>query len=147
MAKVKAIYGWQSKYPAFKWCADIGEGWYLPAKEELRTIYNHKDKLNPKLTDKLSEGWYWSSTESDDKFSSGVFCAWLVYMYNGSTTDGSKYGNYYVRAVSAFGDSSKSESVATTSAPYKVGDYYNENGKQGLSLRLVPMVVTVRLSV
>ncbi len=102
MAKVKAIYGWQSKYPAFKWCADLGEGWYLPAKEELRTIYNHKDKLNPKLTDKLSEGWYWSSTESDYKFSSGVFCAWLVYMYNGTTTDGSKYGNYYVRAVSAF---------------------------------------------
>ena len=30
MAKVKAISGWEAKYPAFKWCADLGECWYLP---------------------------------------------------------------------------------------------------------------------
>ena len=27
MAVVKAISGWESKYPAFKWCADLGEDW------------------------------------------------------------------------------------------------------------------------
>ena len=101
MAKVKAIYGWQSKYPAFKWCADLGEGWYLPSKEELITIYNHKDKLNPKLTDKLSEVWYWSSTEFN-KRSSGYFCAWYVCMYYGDTYYYNKIYYNYVRAVSAF---------------------------------------------
>ena len=83
MTKVKARPDWQSKYPAFKWCADLGEGWYLPSKEELRTIYNHKDKLNSNLTDKLS-GWYWSSKEYNE------FCAWLVYMLDGYTDNRNK---------------------------------------------------------
>ena len=95
MTKVKARPDWQSKYPAFKWCADLGEGWYLPSKEELRTIYNHKDKLNSNLTDKLS-GWYWSSKEYNE------FCAWRVLMYYGDPYDNSKNFDLYVRAVSAF---------------------------------------------
>ncbi|MBE6193786.1 MAG: TIR domain-containing protein [Rikenellaceae bacterium] len=101
-AKVKAISGWQSKYPAFKWCADLGEGWYLPAKGELRTIYKYQDKLNPNLTDKLHERLYWSSTEADYKYSSDEFCAWDVYMYNGDTYYDDKHYYSYVRAVSAF---------------------------------------------
>ena len=137
MAKVKAIYGWQSKYPAFKWCADLGEGWYLPSKEELHTIYKCKDKLNPKLTDKLLFT-YWSSTEDDFQWSSGEFCAWSVFVYGGDTYSNNKHYDIYVRAVSAFGDSSKTESAATTvsnrktSAPYKVGDYYNDGVKEGV---------------
>ena len=131
MAKVKVISGWRDKYPAFKWCADRGEGWYLPSKEELHTIYKCKDKLNPKLTDKLLFT-YWSSTEDDYQSSSGAFCAWHVYIPDGYTFSNYKRFYVYVRAVSAFGDSSKTESAATTSAPYKVGDYYNENGKQGV---------------
>ncbi|MBQ2419407.1 MAG: PEGA domain-containing protein, partial [Alistipes sp.] len=130
MAKVKAVSGWRDKYPAFKWCADLGEGWYLPSKEELLTIHENISKLNPKLTDKLY-GLCWSSTENDEQYL-GCFCAWVVNVgggYNGTRT---KSYDCYVRAVSAFGDSSKSESVATTSAPYKVGDYYNENGKEGV---------------
>ena len=96
MAKVKAISGWRDKYPAFKWCADLGEGWYLPSIEELRTINKYRDKLNPKLTDKLS-GWCWSSTEDSE------FCAWNVSMINGYTDFNlGKYGSLYVRAVSAF---------------------------------------------
>lgn len=96
MAVVKAIDGWQSKYPAFKWCADLGEGWYLPAIEELKVVYKNRDKLNSKLTDKLSN-WYWSSTECNK------FCAWLVSMYYGYA-DGNlgKYSNFYVRAVAKF---------------------------------------------
>ena len=136
-AKVKSISGWRDKYPAFKWCADLGEGWYLPSKEELRTIYNHKDKLNPNLSDKLLSA-YWSSTEDDYQWSFGEFCAWFVNMRSGYTSYGNKNADGHVRAVSAFGDPSKIESAATTlsnrktSAPYKVGDYYNENGKEGV---------------
>lgn len=101
-AKVKAISGWETMYPAFKWCADLGDDWYLPAKEELLTIYNNKDKLNTNLTDMLSSHYHWSSTEYDDQLASGQFCAWIVSMYYGSTTISSKSTNYYVRAVSAF---------------------------------------------
>ena len=113
MAKVKARPDWQSKYPAFKWCADLGEGWYLPSIEELKVFTLNTaihDAVNrtliarggTKLYDKGERGWYWSSTEYDYKSSSGEFCAWGVYMGNGGTTVNRKYFNYYVRAVSAF---------------------------------------------
>ena len=101
MAKVKARPDWQSKYPAFKWCADLGEGWYLPSREELFTIYKNKDKLNPHLTDRIS-GYYWSSTENDYRWSSGEFSAWGVNMYGGGTLSYSKTSSNCVRAVSAF---------------------------------------------
>ena len=137
MAKVKAVSGWRDKYPAFKWCADLGEGWYLPSKEELITIYKNKDKVNPNLTDKLSH-LYWSSTELNKEYS-GYFCAWNVHMYDdGDTYYYNKPSNCYVRAVSSFGDSSKTLSAVTTvsnsktSAPYKVGDYYNDGVKEGV---------------
>ena len=102
MAIIKAISGWESKYPAFKWCADLGEGWYLPAKQELLTICNNKDLINANLTQQLLDRWYWSSTEYDYHNSDGVFCAWYVRMGDGRTSYNLKSYDVYVRAVSAF---------------------------------------------
>ena len=102
MAIIKAISGWESKYPAFKWCADLGEGWYLPAKEELDIIHNNKDAINANLTQQLLDRWYWSSTEYDYHDSDGVFCAWFVNLVGGITHYYYKNLNFYVRAVSAF---------------------------------------------
>ena len=96
MAVVKSIPNWESKYPAFKWCAELGEGWYLPAKEELLTIYSCKEILNSKLNEKIDREWTWSSTECNK------LCAWLVYMNDGYTNYYNKYNYNYVRAVSAF---------------------------------------------
>ena len=108
MAKVKAIANWQEKYPAFKCCADLGEGWYLPSIEELKkfTLDNAvHDAVNRTLESKggvklFNRGeWeeYWSSTER-----LGELCAWSVNMYVGRTYYYRKYEYYYVRAVSAF---------------------------------------------
>ena len=102
MAIIKAISGWGDKYPAFKWCADLGEGWYLPAKKELLTIYSNKDVVNANLVYKLSSSWYRSSTESHSRHSTGVFCAWYVSMGDGDTYNNTKYASNSVRAVSAF---------------------------------------------
>lgn len=98
MSVVKQIYGWRSKYPAFVWCADLGEGWYLPAKEELLTLYSNKDAVNNSLRaiNAAELKWNWSSTED------GKFCAWSVLMGSGSTDSSIKGYYYYVRAVSAF---------------------------------------------
>ena len=112
MAKVKAIPDWETKYPAFKWCADLGEGWYLPSIEELKVFTLNTaihDAVNrtliarggTKLYDKGENGWYWSSTESDKQYS-GYFCAWFVNMYYGDTDSNRKNRSSYVRAVSAF---------------------------------------------
>ncbi|MBE6193463.1 MAG: TIR domain-containing protein [Rikenellaceae bacterium] len=101
MAKVKTISGWRDKYPPFAWCADLGEGWYLPSKEELLTIYKCKDKLNPRLTDKLLFT-YWSSTEDNRRDIFGESYVWDVYMAGGDASRTNKYCYGYVRAVSAF---------------------------------------------
>lgn len=102
MTVVKVIADWESKYPAFKWCADLGDGWYLPAKQELLTIYNNKTAIDANLTDTIGASFYWSSTESDNQNSSGEFCAWYVHMFDGYTNNLDKYDDFYVRAVSAF---------------------------------------------
>ena len=110
MAKVKVISDWKSKYPAFKWCADLGDGWYLPAMEELRKFTSNNtihDAVNSTLAAKGAKKlfcnrgdieMYWSSTES------GFPYAWIVSMNGGVTYTirTQKYRNLYVRAVSAF---------------------------------------------
>lgn len=107
MSDVKKISNWQSKYPAFKWCADLGEGWYLPAINELkmftcdndiRNAVNQTlaDKDGNEIPDNGTEHWYWSSTEG------GGLSAWRISMYNGSFDLDDKNGSNYVRAVSAF---------------------------------------------
>ena len=149
MAKVKQIYGWQSKYPAFKWCADLGEGWYLPAIEELKIFALNAsvhDAVNQtlaskgkKLANKGDQYYYWSSTEDNYQFSSGGFCAWGIRMYDGVARNFGKSGSFSVRAVSAVNfEDSRSQVTTTiaskqiTMAPYKVGDYYNDGKKEGV---------------
>ena len=72
-------------FPAFKWCRDKGEGWYLPAIDEMLTIghnYNGgtrvqnnrqaRNKFNDALKDAGGKRmdrlvYYFSSTEMDEK--------------------------------------------------------------------------------
>lgn len=35
---VKQQKRWREKYPAFAWCASLGEGWYFPSKEEMEQV-------------------------------------------------------------------------------------------------------------
>ena len=134
MAIIKAISGWESKYPAFKWCANLGEGWYLPAKEELEIIYSNKAAIDANLTGQLSSSWYWSSTEYDYHDSDGVFCAWDVRMRDGLTDYSIKTNYDYIRAVSAFGNAKPTPTPTPepTLKTYAVGDYYNDGKKEGV---------------
>ncbi len=109
MAKVKSIAGWSEKYPAFAWCANLGEGWYLPAIDELKLftlndeVYDAVNRTLATKGKKLAEyGTIWSSTECNYKYPNGEFCAWFVGMGNGDTFSLGKSSIYYVRAVSAF---------------------------------------------
>jgi hypothetical protein len=74
MLVVQSMEDWKNKYPAFKWCADFGDGWYLPSIQELFDIYFVKNTLNEILvangytrlgSDNGSMQHYWSSTHSD----------------------------------------------------------------------------------
>ena len=106
--KIEQIDDWRNKYPAFAWCADLGEGWYLPARIELSEILLDDivhDKVNrrlqelkaPKLFAQDEWEWYWSSTEYNE------LCAWYVSMGIGDTyLDNKSRGYFYVRAVAVF---------------------------------------------
>ena len=102
MAAIQSISGWGTRYPAFKWCADIGDGWYLPALNELKEIYKQKDVLNRVLSANhmselgLNDGWLWSSTEESG------YLAYLVLISGGSDFSGYKNNSDAVRAVLAF---------------------------------------------
>ena len=114
MRAVQQCPNWRTNYPAFAWCAQLGSGWYLPAIEELKLFTLNDsvhDAVNRTLATKggtklYNSGdlgkWYWSSTESSEQGFSGTFCAWDVIMFDGDTRNRTKYGNGYVRAVSAF---------------------------------------------
>jgi hypothetical protein len=100
--KTKSLQGADlSLYPAFKWCADFGKEWYLPALNELKAIYANKSKLN-KILSKIdkpilsSTSTYWSSNETDYEW------AYVLFFSNGnSDNDHDKSSTCPVRAIRA----------------------------------------------
>lgn len=36
---IERLDDWTNRYPAFKGCKDMGPGWYLPSKNELKALY------------------------------------------------------------------------------------------------------------
>ena len=119
-----AIVDAHNKYfESFGWCSSPGWQWYLPTINELQTIYKNKAVIEPKLTDRLDR--YWSCTEYN---ANEAYC---IEKGSGVVWHSEKNYGCRIRAVATFGKS-KPKSSAKTSAPYKVGDYYNENGKRGV---------------
>jgi hypothetical protein len=107
LQSIQKISDWRNKYPAFAWCADHGDGWYLPAIKELELLLLNDevhDAVNnqiaregkTRLFSKGGTGIYCSSTESAE------WCAWAVFMYAGDTSSRDKSYSGDVRAVSAF---------------------------------------------
>jgi hypothetical protein len=74
---------------AKKACADLGNGWRLPTKDELKMMYKNSDKIG---------GfhiyiYYWSSTESDYGH------PWVMDFYDGNLYGSVKLDYGLVRAV------------------------------------------------
>ena len=77
---------------ATKACADLGDGWRLPTRDELNILFENKDKIGG-----FANLYYWSSTEFDNS------TAWVQnfnYGYQYYFSNGFNYGN--VRSVRAF---------------------------------------------
>ena len=158
MEKIISIPDWQTKFPAFKWCADYGSGWYLPAFKELKTLHSQRYSVNSTLSAnnmaKLTVndfGWLymWSSTERDD---SGAYLG--ITSENGPAYN--KKDSYAVRAVYVIASSSNTTSASvqtpTPSAPssvtpapktYNIGDLVTVNGVQGIVFQTSPVVKIV----
>ena len=78
-------------YEAMKACADLGDGWRLPTKDELNVLYENKDKIGGFAGSK-----YWSSTEHDNDY------AWAQNFIKGGQYSKYKNNDSSVRAVRAF---------------------------------------------
>lgn len=111
MKVIEQIAGWENKYPAFAWCAAQGDGWYLPAIDELKKFMLDdvlRDAVNRKLAQydgiclldknyKESDSWYWSSSEYNESL------AWSFHSGIANSTGGAyKFGVYRVRAIAVF---------------------------------------------
>ena len=92
--------------PAAEFCLNYSHhtmragSWSLPTVKQLQAMAENIKEINACFMamgcPTLPMGWYWSSIEKDE------FCAWDVYVLNGSTYNLTKNRNIYVRAVSAF---------------------------------------------
>ena len=121
MEKIISIPDWQTKFPAFKWCADYGSGWYLPAFKELKTLDSQRYSVNSTLSaNNMARltvndfGWLymWSSTERGDSGAYPGFCSENGPAYN-------KKCSFAVRAVYVLdGGSSTSTSGSSTIAGF-----------------------------
>jgi hypothetical protein len=74
---------------AKKACESLGEGWRLPSKDELNSMYINKNAIGG-----FTPNSYWSSTEM------GPF-GWNQYFNYGGRISDAKTNKNYVRAVRA----------------------------------------------
>lgn len=113
--KVMQIKDWRKHYPAFAFCADLGEGWYLPAIEELLVFIREgsvRDAVSKTLEAKksrLNDGTaYWSSTEypEDIRSKNGYYSAMCAtskgVLHRDSFFSSTKNYNKLVRAITTF---------------------------------------------
>jgi hypothetical protein len=80
---------------AVRACQNLGNGWRLPDKDELKAMY---EQLHKQRKGNFKDTWYWSSSQ----YSSGG--AWGVnFSFGGVYTNGkNNYDGHQVRAVRAF---------------------------------------------
>ena len=97
---------------AKKACADLGEGWKLPSKDELNTLYQNSYEIGG-----FKNSSYWSSTQLD------VNGAWYQFFFDGDQNYNGKYATEYVRAIRAL------EQSAALEPPESNTDYKNIIGK------------------
>lgn len=59
-----------TSYPAFDFCNKLGDGWYLPAREELIALFEDYEvsyKFSEITGETLEMDYFWSSSEYDEK--------------------------------------------------------------------------------
>ncbi|MDE6778514.1 MAG: DUF1566 domain-containing protein, partial [Alistipes sp.] len=125
MAAVALVDESYAAYPAFKACAALGEGWYLPAQKELQGVRSVLSAVNETLSwnggEAIAEVMYWSSTEAYEFRDAMAYSADMgfpgMFGYEKNIA-------MPVRAFKAFGE--------IPEAKYKVGTLCEENGMRGI---------------
>lgn len=99
LTEPKEVMTWAK---AMEWGKQLKDGWCLPSRAELLTLFEVKDVVAPVVAregDELiigSNSFYWAP----DEF--GVDFAWIVSLQYGSNGGSFKGNEFHIRAVSAF---------------------------------------------
>jgi hypothetical protein len=98
LANTNTLAGFgQAAHPAAYAAKNLTTGgyntWYLPAKNELNTLYSNKSATPFATANSFVGSYYWSSTETTG------YNAWIQKVSNGGQYNTNKNGSYYVRAV------------------------------------------------
>ena len=98
LANTNTLYAFGSAaHPAAYYAKSLTTGgyntWYLPAKDELMTMYSNKSAVPFAPANAFADDIFWSSTE---RFGT---TAWYLDMPYGSQSSGNKGSSSYVRAV------------------------------------------------
>lgn len=106
MAVVAEITNWESRYPAFAYCASLGKDWYLPAMKELELLFA-EDVLSVvnytlfKMDEQMVGSFcYWSSTEKNEREAVAIAAKSIPNISNPHL--GEKYDSEHVRAIAKF---------------------------------------------
>lgn len=123
---VLSVAGSFDNYPAFKACAEYGEGWYLPSVMEVQAIRDILDLVNSTLQwsggEVISEdSQYWSSTEVVEFADAMSFTA---SMKHPGMFGFDKNEKFPVRAFKNVG--------VPLEAKFAIGDLYDQNGLSGI---------------
>ncbi len=138
-AVIRSIDGYAEKYPAFGGLEGLGDGWYIPALEELELLYGAMSQANEHLAavgaTKIERSVYWSSTEMGNSSAYGYLMKDTtlqveedegggdVFLNGGQLFEAGKQDEYAVRAFKrltwAEATSKKDETKV-----WKVGDVY-----------------------
>ena len=82
------------------WCKKKGNGWYLPNRDELKSIYKHKDVINATIEKNrgtlISNSKYWSSNNES------ILAAYYVKMSDGTDSYIGKFFFIKARSVASF---------------------------------------------
>ena len=148
MAAVQRRANWKSNYSAFQWCAELGDGWYLPAIEELGVIYENKAKINKtlqkhnfvELGSQSPHSCLWSSCEE------GAYSAGSLFFSNGEYFSDAKSSDNAARAVFALGEVAQVVDGSTTLQQltvYNIGDLVTIEGVQGVVFQTSPEIKVI----
>lgn len=136
---IRNVEGYAEKYPVFGVLEDLGDGWYIPALEELELLYGAMSQANEHLAaegaTKIERSVYWSSTEMGNSSAYGYLMkdttlqveenegGGEVFLTGGQLFEAGKQDEYAVRAFKqltwAEATSKKDETKV-----WKVGDVY-----------------------
>ena len=98
LANTNTLAGFgQAAHPAAYYCKNLTTGgyntWYLPAKDELNTLYSNKSATPFATANSFVGSLYWSSTETNGNY------AWSQSLSTGAQYASPKGTSYCVRAV------------------------------------------------